>query len=164
MVVTGLDEIQGGKTQVAATNNGTAGLTKEERLAKSEGRGSVVAQSAQTRGESLPRGGMFVPGGVGGPGRPKQVDNRQYIEALKAGFPPDRIVELMELAIELARETKSWRGVVAAAQFAADYSLGKPVKRVESTGDSSLADLLAGVDTSKPLMSGPTKADDDDQD
>jgi hypothetical protein len=97
----------------------------------------------------------------GRPNQVKAIDNRDYIDAIKAEFPPERITELLGIAIQLAIETKSWRGIVAASEFAANYSLGKPVKRVESTGDSSLADLLAGVDTSKPLMSGPAKADED---
>jgi hypothetical protein len=141
-------------TELPAEQNG-------EGIHKSNGRGSAKTQTQQNGYNSAP---MFTPGGPGGPGRKKQVDNRAYVEALKAGFPPERMVELMETAIEIAVSTKSWRGVVAAAEFAADYSLGKPVKRVESTGDSSLADLLAGVDTSKPLMAGPAKADSDDED
>jgi hypothetical protein len=82
----------------------------------------------------------------------KAVDNRAYIDAIKAAYPPDKITELLAVAIDLAIQTNSWRGVVAACEFAANYSLGKPVKRVESSGDTSLADLLAGVDTSKPLL------------
>jgi hypothetical protein len=112
-----------------------------------KGRGSVK-ETKKDKGSSQPA---------------KSIDNRAYIDAIKAEFPPERITELLEQAIVLAIDTRSWRGVVAACEFAANYSLGKPVKRVESTGDSSLADLLAGVDTSKPLMSGPTKADDEDQ-
>jgi hypothetical protein len=99
-------------------------------------------------------------------GRPNQtpaVDNRAYIDAIKAEFPPERITELLNIAIQIAQETKSWRGVVAASEFAANYSLGKPVKRVESSGDTSLADLLAGVDTSKPLLSTKPAEPDADQ-
>jgi hypothetical protein len=149
---------------MAAKVNGTNGAGVKEDTSKSNGRGSTETKAAQNGENTQLRGGYFVKGGLPGPGRPKMVDNRAYVEALKAGFPPERMVELMEQAIEIAISTKSWRGVVAAAEFAADYSLGKPVKRVESTGDSSLADLLAGVDTSKPLMSGPAKDTDADQD
>jgi hypothetical protein len=113
-----------------------------------KGRGSIKETKSSKRG------------GV----QSKAIDNRAYIDAIKAEFPPERITELLEIAINLAIETKSWRGIVAASEFAANYSLGKPVKRVESSGDSSLADLLAGVDTSKPLMSGPAKDNGDDAD
>jgi hypothetical protein len=102
---------------------------------------------------------LFTRGGPGGPGRPKvSASNREYIDAIKAGYPPSRLLELMDLALALAVETRSWRGVVAVGEFAANYSLGKPVKRVETTGDSSLADLLANVDTSRPLL-----GDDDEE-
>jgi hypothetical protein len=129
-----------------ATKNG-AGNSKGN--SKSKGRGSTETKSSASGGETP---AMFTPGGPGGPGRPKAVDNRAYIDAIKAGFPPERIVELLGIAIQIAIDTNSWRGIEAAARFAADYGLGKPVKRVESTGDTSLAELLAGVDTSKPLL------------
>jgi hypothetical protein len=111
----------------------------------SKGSGSTETQPKQKRG----------------PGRPAS-SNQAYIDAIKAEYPPDRLVGMMAEAFDMAVETNSWRGMVAVMEFAANYSLGKPVKRVESTGDSSLADLLAGVDTSKPLMAGPAKADSDE--
>jgi len=80
------------------------------------------------------------------------VDQREYIAALAAGFPPERLLQLMETAIAIAIETKSWRGVVAASEFAANYTLGKPKQRIESTGAVSIGEMLAGLDTSAPLL------------
>lgn len=95
-------------------------------------------------------------------GRPP-APTQAYIDAIKAHCPPEKLVEMMQEAFDMAVETNSWRGMVAVAEFMAAYGLGKPVKRVESSGDSSLADLLAGVDTSKPLLSTKDKPADDDQ-
>jgi hypothetical protein len=105
-----------------------------------KGRGSSTAQKSEK------------PGVKPGPGRPLS-SNQAYIDAIKAQYPPGRLVDMMQEAFDMAVETNSWRGMVAVMEFAANYSLGKPVKRVESSGDTSLADLLAGVDTSKPLLS-----------
>jgi hypothetical protein len=134
----------------AAKVNGTNGTGVKEDTSKSEGRGSAKTKTSASGGKTP---AMFTPGGPGGPGRPKMVDNRAYVEALKLDFPPEEISRLVKEAIQIAIDTNSWRGVIAAAEFAHDRSIGKPVKRVESTGDTSLADLLAGVDTSKPLLS-----------
>jgi hypothetical protein len=134
-------------------------------IQSSDGRGSTETVVGANGGipAQFDAAGKFAKGNTLSQ-RPKATDNRAYIDAIKAEFPPERITELINIAIQIAQETKSWRGVVAASEFAANYSLGKPVKRVESTGDSSLADLLAGVDTSKPLMAGPAKDNGEDAD
>jgi hypothetical protein len=119
------------------------------------GRVSTMRQTKDT-GEKTTKGPLFTVGGAGGPGRPKMVDNREYISAIKQGFPPERIVELLNEAIDIACRTHSWRGVVAAAEFAAAYSLGKPKQTIQATGNDSLADLLANVDADKPLLPDPT--------
>lgn len=119
------------------------------------GRGSTDGDR-ETRGEKrvIKRNpdGTLAKGTAPGPGRPKMVDNREYIAALKQGFPPDRIVELLDAAIAIAIATHSWRGVVAAAEFAASYSLGKPKQTVESFAGDNLAEMLAAIDTSAPLI------------
>jgi hypothetical protein len=133
------------------TNNGIAGLKRTPTSSGKEGDTTTSSRRGSVDEAQKNLGG-----------RPR-ASNQAYIDAIKAEYPPGRLVEMMQEAFTMAVDTNSWRGMVAVMEFAANYSLGKPVKRVESTGDSSLADLLAGVDTSKPLMSGPTKADDDDQ-
>lgn len=125
---------------------------REAREAREGGSADVPSASKPAKTVKRQAGGLFAAGTAPGPGRPKQVDNRDYIAAIKQGFPPDKIVELLNEAIEIAISTNSWRGVVAAAEFAAAYSLGKPKQRVETSDGAALADLLAQVDASKPLL------------
>jgi hypothetical protein len=120
-----------------------------------KGRVSTMRQT-NGNGEKTTKGPLFTVGGAGGPGRPKAVDNREYIAAIKQGFPPERIVELLNEAIDIACRTHSWRGVVAAAEFAAAYSLGKPKQTIQATGNDSLAELLANVDATSPLLPDST--------
>lgn len=97
--------------------------------------------------------GLFQKGGPGGPGRPKRTqEQREYIAAIKAGFPPEKVLDLMRQALDLAIGTNSWRGVLAVVEFAAAYSLGKPKQQVQVSDGASLSDLLAQVDTGKPLL------------
>ena len=98
--------------------------------------------------------GKFARGNtIGARGRmPRQTVDMAYIDAFRAGMPPDRVMALLDKAIELAIATKSARGIMAAVQFATDYTLGKAKQRVGSAPDRTLAGLLAGVDTSRPLM------------
>jgi hypothetical protein len=104
--------------------------------------------------------GKFAPGNQAAvkPPRPARIVNRDYVDAMRAGLPPDRVMQLLDKAIELAIATKSSRGIMQAVEFAANYTLGKPRQRAESAGNSGLAEILRGIDTSKPLL------DDDDED
>jgi hypothetical protein len=121
-----------------------------------EGGVSTVTQTNGQGEKTRRRGPRFTPGGEPGPGRPKAIDNRDYIAAIKQGFPPERIVELLELAIQEATNTHSWRGIVAAVEFAAAYSLGKPKQTIQSAGNDTLADLLRTVDGTAPLLPDET--------
>jgi hypothetical protein len=148
----------GGNGNMAAKNGASTAkedgvIVKMEKAGATSGKGSGSSDAQKSE-----NGGVKRP-----PGRPLS-SNDAYIKAIKAAYPPGTLTGMMQEAYDMAVKTNSWRGMVAVAEFAANYSLGKPVKRVESTGDSSLADLLAGVDTSKPLMSGPAKDTDADQD
>lgn len=118
------------------------------------GRGSTVIQQEATGGNEVRRNpdGTWPKGQRGGPGRPKAVDNRAYVQALAEGMPPERVMELINDAIAIAKETNSWRGVVAALEFSTNYTLGKPKQRIESTGAVSIGEMLAGLDIEKPLL------------
>lgn len=97
--------------------------------------------------------GTFAPGTPApGHGPPKAITNKDYIDAIKAEFPPEEITRLLREAIAIAVSTKSWRGVVAALEFSANYSLGKPKQQVEAAAGAGLAALMAGVDGSAPLL------------
>ena len=94
----------------------------------------------------------FLPGNAGGPGRPRAIDNRDYAAAFKAAFPPERVVELLNVAIAAAAKTHSTKGILAALEFALGYGIGRPKMRIESTETVSIFELLAQVDVSKPLL------------
>ena len=121
--------------------------------------GSSPTQETKTGEGRDPVTGRLLPGHNIGKRHSKAVDQRAYIAALAEGFPPERLRELMETAIAIAIETKSWRGVVAASEFAANYTLGKPKQRIESTGAVSIGEMLAGLDTSAPLLPEDTPSD-----
>jgi hypothetical protein len=116
---------------------------------------SARTQPNAMPGESFPgqfdARGKFARGNTLGR-KPRQTVDTAYVDAMRAGMPPDRVVELLDKAIELAIATKSARGVMAAVEFATAYTLGKPKQRTGVQPDRTLADLLAAVDTSKPLM------------
>lgn len=114
--------------------------------------GVSAAAKTKSNGDKTAKGPLFTPGGQGGPGRPKAVTNKDYIDAIKAEFPPEEITRLLRAAINIAVSTKSWRGVVAALEFSANYSLGKPKQQVEATAGAGLAALMAGVDGNAPLL------------
>jgi hypothetical protein len=145
-----------GSSATTGQNGATNGKVKKKASEGTEMGQEGIATSGKASGSSKAKKSEN-----GGPGRPLS-SNQAYIDAIKASYPPGTLTDMMQEAYDMAVKTNSWRGMVAVAEFAANYSLGKPVKRVESTGDSSLADLLAGVDTSKPLMSGPTKDNGDE--
>jgi hypothetical protein len=124
-----------------ATNNGTNGTGVKAGDTTSKLRGSSSALES------------ILVGGSRGPGRPPKADIRAYVDAIKRQYPPDVVLEMMISAWITADDTNSWRGKEAILKLILAYTVGNPVKRVESSGDTSLADLLAGVDTSKPLLS-----------
>ena len=103
--------------------------------------------------------GKFAPGNQAGKGfgRPRRSQEEQLLTAIKASMPPERIQATLAEALQIARSTNSWRGLLAVSEFAANYALGKPVARVES-GGGGLAAVLA------ELSYGDDTGDDDDDD
>ena len=88
--------------------------------------------------------GKFAPGNQAGKGfgRPKRTQEEQMLTAIKASMPPEKIAATIDEALEIARSSGSWRGLMSVVEFAAAYGLGKPIARVE-TGGSGLAQVLA---------------------
>lgn len=71
--------------------------------------------------------GLFQKGGPGGPGRPKgRSTDSEYAAAIREGLPPERMLALMETALDLSIKRNSWRGVLAVVEFAVKYLVGKP--------------------------------------
>src|SRR4051812_3078633 len=58
-------------------------------------------------------------------------DERQaYIDALKIAMPPDRMLAILDTALELCAKHDSIRGYLAILRFVAEYQLGKPKQYV----------------------------------
>lgn len=94
--------------------------------------------------------GKFAPGNSVGGRKPKAVE-KAYLDAMQAAMPPERIEQLLGEALELARSTRSWRGIVEVVQLAMAYGAGKPVSKTVHT-DGNLAELLAALQDDKPLL------------
>ena len=108
---------------------------------------TLTAVLTPDKGERDPGTGRFQPGNQAGRGygRPKRSQEEQLLTAIKASMPPERIQATLAEALQIARSTNSWRGLLAVSEFAANYALGKPVARVES-GGGGLAAVLAELD------------------
>nr|AGC72347.1 hypothetical protein [uncultured bacterium A1Q1_fos_2004] len=69
------------------------------------------------------------------------------LDTIKATMPPEKIEAIMLRALELAEETKSWRGYLAVLEFAASYALGKPTPRPEAEKENHIDVILARMRT-----------------
>ena len=115
--------------------------------------GGSSRSSALTMGDQPGRtaDGKFLPGhSIAGGRKPKAVE-RAYLDAMQAAMPPERIEQLLGEALELARSTRSWRGIVEVITLAMAYGAGKPVSKTVHT-DGNLAELLAALQEDKPLL------------
>lgn len=70
-------------------------------------------------------------------GTPREVE---YLNKIKEGVPPERIPAILEEVIQVSKNTNSWRGLMAVAQFVADYGLGKPTQRIDVSNIATPAD------------------------
>jgi hypothetical protein len=71
-----------------------------------------------------------------------------YRWAIVEGFPPERLVDLYNEAIELARQRASPKAMVAIADSIADRTMGKPVATViqAKTKMDDILERLASVE------------------
>ena len=120
---------------------------------------TLTAVLTPDKGERDPGTGRFQPGNQAGRGygRPKRSQEEQMLTAIKASMPPERIQATLAEALEIARSSGSWRGLMSVVEFCAAYGLGKPIARIE-TGGSGLAQVLA------ELGDDDTGDDDDEND
>ena len=89
--------------------------------------------------------GRFLPGhAIPGPGRPPKAQELAVLDAIKTTFTPEMVQEYLKRAMQLAEEQKSARGMVAVLEFAAGYTLGKPIARVEQQphGLAAIVEML----------------------
>ena len=96
--------------------------------------------------------GRFLPGSAQpGAGRKPKAVERAYIDAVRNAVPPDELESLIKEALESARSTKSWRGIVEVVELVMAYGAGKPQQKVV-TQDGNLDLLLAALQDDGPLL------------
>jgi hypothetical protein len=87
--------------------------------------------------------GRWLPGQSGNPSGWAKKDIK-VLHAIHEGYPPDRIIGLLDEALEIARKHNSYRGIMEVARTVIEYTVGKPVQRsitVSSKMDSILTRL-----------------------
>jgi hypothetical protein len=87
--------------------------------------------------------GRWLPGQSGNPSGWAKKDIK-VLHAIHEGYPPDRIIGLLDEALEIARKHNSYRGIMEVARTVIEYTVGKPVQRsitVSSKMDSILSRL-----------------------
>lgn len=95
--------------------------------------------------------GRFVKGSSGNPlGRAKRKTEEDFLAALSKRVSLKDWVAIIDKAIELAKSDGDWR----ARQWLSDYLIGKPVQRLEHTGEGGagieyIVKVISGVDESK---------------
>ena len=95
-------------------------------------RGGSERISAPTTGGHPGRqaNGQFLPGHtLPAAGRKPKAVERAYLDAVKEALPPEEIASLLKEALDLARETRSWRGMAEVIGIALAYGAGKQPRR-----------------------------------
>lgn len=78
---------------------------------------------------------------------------RSITDALDIHFPPDRIVNLLEKAVNYADRHQSPKAIISIVELILAYQLGKPVAR-QVRVSAKWQDLLAALDTG-PVVESP---------
>jgi len=95
--------------------------------------------------------GRFQKGKSGNPaGRPKRSTEEKYLKALRARVKLADWRAIVDRAIELAMHKGDWR----ARQWLSDYLIGKPMQKLEHTGEGGagieyIVKVISGVDEDK---------------
>lgn len=87
--------------------------------------------------------GKFARGNAGGPGRPPRKVEEEILQAVNEVSTPERVKAALEQMFALAEEYKSWKAYQAALTLSLAYQLGRPTTRIQTTGNNTLAELLA---------------------
>jgi hypothetical protein len=106
--------------------------------AQNEGREGVTAPAQRNS-----KTGRFLPGNSGNPTGWAKRDIK-VLHAIHAAYPPERVIGLLDEALDVARSHQSYRGIVEVARLVIEYTVGKPVQRsitVSSKMDSILTRL-----------------------
>lgn len=118
----------------------------------SESAGLPAGMAVRADDPSRRVNGQFAAGNSAGGRKPKAVE-RAYLEAVKKAIPPEEVEQLLADALEMARKTNSWRGIVEVLRIAMDYGAGKPTQKTV-TADGNLETLLAALADDTPLLPG----------
>jgi len=66
-----------------------------------------------------------------------KMDSKRYREnlltALAEQYPVEAVVGLLDTAVDLSIETRSWKGLIKVAELLLQYSLGRPKQVTQST-------------------------------
>lgn len=120
------------------------------RISAVESGGSVIPSPVRADKPSHRADGTFAPGNSAGGRKPKAVE-RAYLDAIRQALPPEHMEAVIAEALQLARDTRSWRGLLEVVQFAASYGAGKPTQKTVTT-DGNLETLLAALASDAPLL------------
>lgn len=121
-----------------------------KRIVAGESGGSVVPSPVRADKPSHRLDGSFAPGNTAGGRKPKAVE-KAYLDAVRDALPPDEIASLLKEALDLARDTRSWRGMAEIITIALAYGAGKPTQKTVTT-DGNLEQLLAALASDAPLL------------
>lgn len=83
-------------------------------------------------------GQLFVPGGVPGPGRPPKVLESGTLALMKTHLTTEEKVALFDEWLEIARQSKSWRGIAEYLKTLIAYEEGTPTKRTSADGGGNV--------------------------
>jgi len=98
-----------------------------------------MSQDRDERGRLLP--GHHQPG----PGRPKRETEQAILQAITEALDPATIKAALIEALQIAREQRSPRAIVAVLELAAGYGVGKPVARIHTQETNPIAEALAAM-------------------
>ena len=93
--------------------------------------------------ETKKKNGRFAKGHEGGPGRPKRITERAYLDIVIAVCTPDIWKDVVNKAVEDAK-----RGDVKAREWLSSYLIGKPEQRAPTLKEMAI-DEAAGCDELK---------------
>jgi len=98
-----------------------------------------MSQDRDERGRLLP--GHHQPG----PGRPKRETEQAILQAITEALDPATIKAAIIEALQIAREQRSPRAIVAVLELAAGYGVGKPVARIHTQETNPIAEALEAM-------------------